>query len=963
VVFPLVSLLLAPLGLAALNPAIPLHELVHTSWTRAEGIPAQPVLAAAVGPDGFLWVTTPQGVLRFDGLRFTPWRPPEGHGPAGAVTFLAPAQRGIWLGTAAGVTYASQGQIRDFPDLNRQIGGTIVQIAEDPDVGLWILAENQTGSALAILVDGKLRVFRQADGLPGNQLRAIALEGAGRLRLATTGGLCTWAPGRQAACDPAFSGAAVAVAVSADGALTAGDSSGRLWRREREGASWQRTALGDVTLMRSLMLSDSRGTVWAGTASGLLRFANGRVEKLTRSDGLSGSLIYSLAEDAEGDIWVATNGGLDRLHDPRVRHMTSADGLVSDSVPNVLATSDGAVWAGGFGTGLNRIANGTVRVYGKADGVPGSGVDSLFEDSRRRLWLFSGRGMAYFDRGRFVASERAPGAVEGYGIGEDVSGTIWVTDIRQGLLRDGRFPTGILPPAAQWMRVLGAPDGTLWFGSHQGHVAALGNGTLSEYPRFPGPVRALYRDRSGAVWVGAGTALGRFRHSRWTRWDGPDKLADSGIQGIVEDDLGSLWVVTGTSALRIRKAELDAVPDGSPRPVPVTAYGAADGLLLSTRIGATSPRVAKSSDGRIWICEEASLGILDPATLRPDPVAPPVEIERIALDGKPLADRAPLSFRGRELHIAYTGVSLLAPERVRFRYRLRPSGERWVDAGTTRDVTYVDLPPRRYRFEVAACNLDNVCNEAGAGLDFLVEPYFYQTTWFRAVCAAALGFAIWGAWQMRLRTLVQRFQLVAQERARVTREIHDSLLQGFAGVVYQLDAAARQFDTAPSESRKKLERALDLADQALREAREVLSTMRLTALEDRTLPEALARICRPVAEDSGVAFSLKTKGGVEPLPYEAQAALFLIGREAVTNAAKHAHSSHIAVLVAYSSKEVRLSVQDDGSGFDPSAVGEPSGHFGLRGMRERAKHAGVDFRLESAPGKGTRVEAAVSRHG
>lgn len=197
----------------------------------------------------------------------------------------------------------------------------------------------------------------------------------------------------------------------------------------------------------------------------------------------------------------------------------------------------------------------------------------------------------------------------------------------------------------------------------------------------------------------------------------------------------------------------------------------------------------------------------------------------------------------------------------------------------------------------------------------------------------------------------------------MTREIHDSLLQGFAGVVYQLDAAARQFDTQPAESRKKLDRALDLADQALREAREVLSTMRLTAIEDRTLPEALAGACAPLAEEAGAAFSLKIKGQVDPLPYEMQAALFLIGREAVTNAAKHARASRISVQMFYARRQVRLAVEDNGAGFDPEPAMGLSGHWGLRGMRERAEQMGAAFHLQSAKGKGTRLEVAVGRRG
>jgi signal transduction histidine kinase len=485
---------------------------------------------------------------------------------------------------------------------------------------------------------------------------------------------------------------------------------------------------------------------------------------------------------------------------------------------------------------------------------------------------------------------------------------------------------------------------------------------MSRYPPYSGPVRALYEDRTGAILAGAGSTLARFRNGRWTVWRPREGLPDSPIQGIVEDDRGGLWAITGAAALRLRVPDLNAVPDGAPGVLHPVSYGIADGLRLDPRIGSTSPRVAKTADGRIWICEQAGVGIIDPAALRRDMVPPPVAIEQLTLDGKPLETAGGgIAFRGRELHIAYTGISLLAPERVRFRYRLEPLNSQWTDAGTRREVTYANLAPRRYRFQVAACNLDGVCNDPGAAVEFRVQPYFYQATWFFACCVAAGGLAIWGAYDLRVRSLVSRFQLVAQERARMTRDIHDSLLQGFAGVVYQLDAASRQFGSSPEQSKQSLDRALDLGDQALREARELLSTLRLTPLEEHTLPEALEKTAVRLAEAAGADFQLKVKGRVEPLPYKVQAAMYLIGREAVVNASNHAQPSHISMRLAYSKKTFRLAVEDDGVGFDPEAAIEKTGHWGLRGMRERAARAGAEFHLDTAPGKGTRIEVTVRR--
>jgi signal transduction histidine kinase len=262
---------------------------------------------------------------------------------------------------------------------------------------------------------------------------------------------------------------------------------------------------------------------------------------------------------------------------------------------------------------------------------------------------------------------------------------------------------------------------------------------------------------------------------------------------------------------------------------------------------------------------------------------------------------------------------------------------------------------------VAAANRDGIWNEEGAAIEFRVEPYFYQTVWFALACGAAVGLTFFALHRLRIRRIREHFELVAQERARVTREIHDSLLQGFTGVVYQLDAAARQFESDPTESRRTLEGALDRADEAMREAREMLSTMRLPALEDHTLPEALAETGARLTRDTGAAFQSKVRGSVEPLRYEVQANLFLIGREAIANAAMHAGASRIDVRLDYTDKDFLMAVQDNGKGFDAGQAEDRNGHWGLRNMRERARSVGAGFSLETAPGKGTRIEVRVRR--
>jgi signal transduction histidine kinase len=478
-----------------------------------------------------------------------------------------------------------------------------------------------------------------------------------------------------------------------------------------------------------------------------------------------------------------------------------------------------------------------------------------------------------------------------------------------------------------------------------------------------GSIRAIYQDKKGDLWVGTGDGLSRFRDGAWRTWTARDGLPEGGVSGIVEDaPRRALWLVTTNGLARVSMSDLEAAP-GSGSSLTSFLYGRTDGLRVYATSNMTNPPMATSNDGRIWICTQDGLAVVDPRRIRSNPVPPPVVIEQMSVDGVALdlTSANELGFHGRQVQIAYTALSLMAPERILFQYRLESLDRKWTDAEGRRNVVYVNLSPGRYVFHVIACNNDGVWNRAGAALAFTVKPYYYQTRWFAATSFGMLGFLAWGAHRIRMRSVVSRVKLVAQERARMMRELHDSLLQGFAGVVYQLEAVAKQFESAPDSSKRRLERAIEQADQSLLEARRTMLSMRLPALENKTLPEALSEIGKQLGKEAAIAFHLDVKGTVQQLPYDRQANVYRIGSEAITNSVNHARPSRIAVTLAYSSKELRLTIQDDGTGFDPQAGEAKQDHFGVRGMRERADRIGATFTLDTAPGRGTRIEVAVPR--
>jgi signal transduction histidine kinase/ligand-binding sensor domain-containing protein len=945
---------------AALSPELTIGQYHHTSWTEGSGRALPEIRSLVQSGDGYLVMATTTGYMRFDGVRLSDWDPRRDAPLAGGVAhrLLSARDGALWLANDTSIWSVRPGNVRQYalPQERRYVEALL----EDRTGNVWIAVEDPAAPVVrALMPSGQARSFGPGDGLPDRPVRSIVADGDA-FWLGIDDGICGWKPGQPARCI-AVAGRIESLSLAAPGDLIAA-SVNSVYRMVNGTLETVAPTLGHVSILRQRLLVDRDRNVWIGTTGGLMRLSRGRIESFTRKEGLSGDGVFAIVEDAEGDIWIGTNAGIDRFRNPRVLHLSSVNGLSGDLVTVVEATADGSTWIGTTGAGLNRVLRGAVTRYSQENGVPGRTVTSLYPDSSGRLWVAGSSGLAYFANGAFTAV-RSPGQVAPvFALSGDGSGNLWAVGGRNvWVVRDTTAKPfgGTLP--ADVFRVAGRSGGGLVFGSYGSGLIALDHHDTagSELLRAAGgPPRAILSGRDGCVWVGAGNTLTRIRNGRQTRWGPEQGLPEGEIQGMVEDGSGDFWIVSTDAVARISGNILKQLPDGNPGQPKFIRYGASDGLRLALRPGMVSPRIAAAPDGRVWVCERDGVAILDPALLEPNKVPPPVVVEQLSVDGSPLYEAAP-AFRGRQLQITYTGNSLMAPERVRFRYRLEPVDAGWTDAGDRRQVTFVNLPPGSYRFRVTACNLDSVCNESGAAVQFRVVPYAYQTLWFRAFVAVAIGAAIWGVYKLRLRQVRARYELVAQERARITREIHDSLLQGFTGVVFQLDGASRQFETDPVKSKQKLDQALDQADRSLREARQLLLDMRLPILENQTLAEALDEVGKKAVEGTPIAFQLRTRGTEGSLAYPAMAALFLIGREAINNAVSHANPGRILVQVVFTGNDCRLTVQDDGAGFDLETARRKAGHLGVQSMAERARQVGATFQIETAPSSGTKVEVVA----
>jgi signal transduction histidine kinase/ligand-binding sensor domain-containing protein len=976
----IIILLASAKSLVALDPALALSQYLHISWTQEEGADLPAVQAIAQTHDGYLWLGTGAGLIRFDGIRFVHWEPRAGEElPSNDIRFLiASGKRGLWIGSARGISRLDRGHLTAYPAADRWLGGTVVAMVEDHLERLWMLGQAPAGLSLGVLLpNDSFRIYGQRDGLPAQAVRTIFEDLQHVFWLGTSKGLCRWSPGSQADCLRIPSVNVLSLADEANGGLLIGDDlSGGTLRLSNGILQTAIAQPGYASVNPKVTLRDHDGNVWLGTfGQGLLSLRHGRPERFTRRDGLSSDMINALSEDREGDLWVGTARGIDRFRDPKVVHLSSLDGLSSDLVTAVYASRQGGAWVGTFGNGLNRVTATRITRYLTDSGLPGKTVTSLYEEPGGKLWVATAIGLAHSSGDRFVEVRDTDGRPldRVFAISGRDNGAIALADKRGLFTVQGGVARPLIVPEHQKgdgvYQLQFDRTGVLWIGYFFGGIASLTGNSYRLYTTSDGlgagSIRAIHQDAAGDIWVGTGTGLSRFRNGSWTTWTVRNGLPEGGVRGIAEDrSRNALWLVTTGGLLRVSIADLENA-GASGKSVSFLLYGRNDGLRLTASGSMVNPPIATTDDGRIWLCTQDGLAIVDPARIRSDRIPPPVVIEQAVVDGMPLdlTSTSSLSFRGRQLQITYTALSLMAPERIRFKYRLEGLDRNWTEAEGRRNVAYVGLPPSQYRFHVIACNTDGVWNNEGAVLAFLIKPYFYQTWWFAAVCAGAIALLAWGAHRLRVQRVVSRLQLIAQERARLMRELHDSLLQGFAGVVYQLEAVARQFETAPDISKQRLERAIEQADHSLLEARRTILSMRLPALENSTLPEALSAIAKQLTEDTSIAVWLEVKGRVQQLPYDQQANVYLVCREAMTNSVNHARASRVVATLTYSNKELRLTVQDDGSGFDPQAGTAKKDHWGMRGMRERAESIGATFILDAAPGRGTKIEVVVPRKG
>jgi ligand-binding sensor domain-containing protein/signal transduction histidine kinase len=955
----------------ALNPALDISQYAHKAWTVRDGFFKGSITSITQTPDGYLWLATEFGLLRFDGVRTVPFRAGEQLPSSYVVSLITTHDGRLWIGTRQGLASWKDGKLTQYPEF---AGRSVAALLEDREGTVWASASAIPTGRLCAFRSGVAQCYGDDGGL-GHGVISLYEDPRGNLWAGASHRLWRWKPGLPEPYPiPGPSGDIYSLAEGDDG---------RLWialldelRRMVNGRVETYSIPGAGRFRPRSLLRDRDGGLWIGTNDrGLLHVHKGRTDVFGRPDGLSDDRATRIFEDREGNIWVGTNNGLDLFRDFAVPTISVRQGLSDDRIQSVLAAGDGSVWLG-TPQGLDRWKNGQIKAYSKRNsGLPDDLVEAIYEDHRGRIWASTLRGVAFLEADRFIAVAGVPGGVA-HSIAEDNSGDLWIGNQDQGLYK---VAGGRVVEQIPWARlgrqdhaspVLGDPvKGGLWLGFYHGGLAYFKDGQVqASYGRGDGlrdgEVFDLQLDREGILWAATAGGLSRLKSGRAVTLTTKNGLPCDGVYWALEDSDHSFWLDTACGLVRITRTELDAWAVDPTTTFQTVVFDSGDGVRNHVRPSGYGPHVAKSADGRLWFFAGEGVSVVDPRHLPFNRLPPPVHIEQITAD-RTIRDVAPgirLPALSRDLEIDYTALSLVAPEKNRFRVKLEGWDQDWKDMGNERKAFYGNLPPRNYRFRVMASNNSGVWNEAGASFDFSIAPAYYETAWFRVSCATAFLALLWGLYRYRLHQVAREFNMRLDERVgertRLARDLHDTLLQGFQGLMLRLQAIHNSLPEGKLKA--ELERTLDRGDQVAAESRKAVHDLRLSTVITNDLARAVKTLGDELSSENSATFALLVEGETRELHPIVRGEVYRITREALRNAFIHARAHHIEAEIIYAENLFRFRLRDDGAGIAPAILEEGrQGHYGLSGMRERASEIGAKLDIWSGVETGTEIDLSI----
>jgi len=749
--------------------ALDSDHYVHSVWQRQEGLMQPTIRVVTQTRDGYLWLATWGGLVRFDGVSFTTFD--LQNTPLlkdNAINALVEDHDGaLWIGTAsAGMLRLKDGAFSSYTTSEGLSSNYIHSLYVDVAGTLWI----GTDGGLNRLTAGKFTSYTTADGLTGNSITSLCEDRERNIWIGTSdAGVMKFKDGKFTAYDHSLGLYPNVIDVIYE------DHLGRMWFGTGQGLQFLQNGRF-VTYPEELkedsisaILEDRAGSLWVGTYnSGMKRIKEGNVTSYDSYNGLSANTVQAIFEDREGSLWVGTdNGGLNRMKVGDFSSFTVEDGLVADVVLSISQEPNGGLWIG-TNKGISRYQSGAFQNYSRP-AYPLALTKTLYAGHDGSIWIGANDGLLNFRNGKITHYKTKDGLLDNRirALFEDRAGNLWVGTQSEGLskFKGGEFTNYTTKNGLSNNNVRALAEdhaGNLWIGTRDGGLSKLKDDKFTSYGLATGllsnTVISIYADAEDTVWVGTDKGLNRFKAGTFTNYTVKDGLFSNFIYSILEDDLGNLWMSSDQGVFRVNKQSLDALSNGLIKSLISTSYGTENGMSVTTCSEGNQPGAWKGSDGRLWFATIKGLVTVDPNKLTTNSQPPPVIIEQLRSDNQIVQLEQDVAIPpGREkFEFHYTALSFVDPEKVKFRYKLERVDKEWVDAGTRRVAYYTNLPPGAYKFQVIACNNDGVWNETGASFSFSLAPYFYQNYWFYLLC---IGMAILIATtflRLRLKTLKAR---------------------------------------------------------------------------------------------------------------------------------------------------------------------------------------------------------------
>ena len=956
----------------ALDPNRALSQYVREQWTTDNRFPGGAVNGIAQTADGYLWIGTDRGLIQFDGFAFRPfsftsnasasnvpilqlltdgggklWIRAQGAyllrqegGEFGRVKYDLPAITALSRDKQGGVLIydIEKGTIRFTPDNVQKLGPSVspvISMAETGDGKVWL---GTLGDGLFRLMGGQ--VTNVNSGLPDPKINCLLPIGSDEL----------W--------------------VGTDIGLYRGNSNG--FRRVELPSS-----LGSVQILS--ILRDRDSNTWVATTRGLLRINAAGISFSSENELRGDGGINALFEDREGNLWIGGSRGLGRIRDSAFTTYSSVTDRRFEHNGPVYVDIGGRTWFAPAQGGLYILQNGHVQ---PVTSMPPNEVVYSINGRADVVWAGRQRGgftQLQFRNGaiRSRSYTQANGLVQNsvYALYESRDGSLWAGTLNGGVsqFKDGRFTTyttnsGLASNTIS--SILETRDGAMWFATPNG-LSSFSNGQWRTYATVDGlpstEVNCLFEDSSGTLWSGTSVGLAFFASNQFqVLHESPDVLREQ-IVGMTEDKSGRFWIATRGHVLRVPR---DKLLSGVVKVSDIHEYGQADGLE-STKGVKRSRSVVSDSAGRIWFSLSSGLSVVNPSQINDNSVPALPHIEAITADDKVLnlAESVRIPPSPRRITFEYTGLSLAVPGRIRFRYLLEGFDRGWSQPVAAREAVYTNLGPGSYRFRLVASNSEGLWNGPESAIAVNVAPTYYQSNWFRALCVLAFLTLLWVSYQFRLRQLRHQFNIGLEarvsERTRIARELHDTLLQSFNALLLRLQTVSNVLPARPDEAKRRIESAIEQASHAIVEGRDAVHEMRSTASTTTDLDRAVSDFARELLSGPTPEPVPEVRVQVEGTPVNLKPIVrdevYRIATEAIRNAIRHASARRIEIEIRYDERQLRLRIGDNGTGIAQAVLDgdHKTGHWGLRGMRERAKLIGGSLDVWSQIDVGTEIELSV----